>query len=260
MTEPLLRVEGLSKRFHGKDVVVDVDLSLTAGETLVVIGASGVGKTTLARLILCLVEPDAGAIHLDGIDLVGLRGAARRRHRRALQMVFQDSLAALNPRADVLRLLTDPLRVRLDIARSRRTALIHAVLDDVDLDPGLLGRPPHALSGGQRQRVALARALLADARLIIMDEPMAAQDAVRRLRLAALVKRLQAERNLSFLVITHDLETAAILADRVAVMASGRLVETGPAERILRQPASDAARHLLAARLRLPPAQTKGGD
>lgn len=254
MTEPLLQVEGLCKRFGERDVVVDVDLSLAVGETLVVIGASGVGKTTLARLILCLAAPDSGAVRLGGIDLVTQRGAARRDHRRQLQMVFQDSLAAFNPRADVQRLLTDPLRLRPDVPRRGRAALIEAAMVEVDLDPTLLGRRPHALSGGQRQRVALARALLADARLIILDEPMASQDALRRLRLAALLKRLQSERGLSFLIITHDLETAASLADRVAVMAGGRLVETGPAERILRRPASEAARRLLAARLALPSA------
>jgi peptide/nickel transport system ATP-binding protein len=252
----LLEADGLARTFRtrGRTVaaVTGVDLTVAAGETVALVGGSGSGKTTLARLVLRLLRPDAGRIALAGGDLLALEGRALRRVRRRLQMVFQDPLGALNPRATVARLLADPLRVHGLVPRSGRAAAVARLLERVGLPPDLAGRRPHELSGGQRQRVNIARALATRPDLVVLDEPVASLDAAARGRVLELLRDLQDETGVAYLFVSHDLAVVRAVAHRVLVMDRGRIVEEGPPGAVLADPRSGAARALVAAIPRLP--------
>jgi peptide/nickel transport system ATP-binding protein len=252
----LLEAEGLAKTFRTRGRAVTavdgVGLSVAAGETVALVGGSGSGKTTLARLILRLLRPDAGRIAFAGGDLLALEGRALRRMRRRLQMVFQDPLGALNPRATVARLLADPLRVHGLVPRAGRAAAVAALLERVGLPPALAGRRPHELSGGQRQRVNIARALATRPDLVVLDEPVASLDAAARGRVLDLLRGLQEETGVAYLFVSHDLAVVRAVAHRVLVADRGRIVEEGPPEAVLADPRSEAARALVAAIPRLP--------
>lgn len=257
MSEVLLEVQGLTKRYRGRarrdQLVLDrADLQVHAGETVALVGGSGAGKTTLARIVMRLIEPDAGSVRFAGTDLLAARGGALRALRRALQMVFQDPLAALNPRATVGRLLTDPLRVHRLVPAGRYAASVAELLDQVGLGIELAQRYPHELSGGQRQRVNIARALATRPRLLVLDEPVSALDVSVRAQILNLLLDLQRTHGLAYLFITHDLSVVRAIADRVAVMAEGRVVEYGAADTVLAAPAAQATRALLDAVPRLP--------
>lgn len=256
MSEPLLEVAGLTRTFRtrGRTVVAvaGVDLTVRSGETVALVGGSGSGKTTLARLILRLIPPDAGRVRFAGEDLLALRGRALRQARRRLQMVFQDPLSALNPRATIGRLLTDPLRIHHLVPRADRPAVVAALLARVGLPPDLAGRYPHELSGGQRQRVNIARALATEPALVVLDEPVSSLDVIVRAQILDLLARLQAESGLAYLFVSHDLAVVRAIADRVLVMEQGRIVEAGSAEAVLQSPRSEAAKALVAAIPRLP--------
>lgn len=247
----LLTATGLVKHYRtggGIVTAVDgVDLSVRAGETLALVGESGSGKTTLAKLLLRLVEPDAGRIEFEGRDLLALRGRALDRIRPRIQMVFQDPLAALNPRARVGRLLEDPLRIHAVVPARGRAEAVARLLGKVGLGPHLAARYPHELSGGQRQRVNIARALATGPRLLVLDEPVSALDVSVRAQILNLLGDLQAADGIAYLLITHDLGVVRAVADRVAVMFGGRIVETGPSESVWRQPAHPYTRALVAA-------------
>jgi len=245
---PLLSMRGLRVRYPGatQDALVLDALDIARGETLALVGESGSGKSTLARTLLRLLPPGLDAeIHLDGLRWDRLQGAALRRERRRVQSVFQDPYASLDPRQRIDRLLAEPRRIH-GLSTDRDTLV--GLLAAVGLDAGALGRHPHAFSGGQRQRIAIARALAAEPDLLIADEAVSALDARVRGEILALLNRLKSERGLSLLFISHDMDAAAAVADRIAVMKDGRIVECAPAPALLRSPRHDYSRALLAAR------------
>jgi peptide/nickel transport system ATP-binding protein len=255
MSAPLLQLRGASKRFHrgAGDVaaVVDVTLELARGETLAIVGPSGSGKSTLARIVTRLIEPDSGAIVFDGVDLLAARGEALRRLRPNFQMVFQDPLAAFNPRATVASVLDDPLRIHGLAGRAERPRAIAGLLERVGLDASLAERRIHEISGGQRQRVAIARAIATRPRLLVLDEAVSALDVTVRAGILALLAELRREEQLSYLFISHDLSVVASFADRIAIMDTGRIVETGPAAAVVAAPQSATGKALVAAMPRL---------
>ena len=223
--------------------VVDVDLDIRAGETLALVGESGSGKSTIARLLLQLTPADAGSIELDGAPLIGLRGERLLAMRRRMQMIFQDPYSSLDPSLHIRDILAEPLRVhRLAPIDDARLA---GLLAEVGLPAQFLGRMPHELSGGQRQRVAIARALAIEPELIACDEIVSALDVSTRAQIINLLRALQAGRGLSMLFITHDLSIVPHVAQRVAVIYLGRIVEQGPVDAIFARPAHPYTEALL---------------
>jgi peptide/nickel transport system ATP-binding protein len=261
MTERLLTATGLRKTFRrGENRLAALDgvnFSLARGETLALVGPSGSGKSTLARVVMRLVEPDAGSLFFDGIDLLALRGAPLRRLRPRVQMVFQDPLAAFNPRATVERVLDDPLRIHGLVPRSGRPAAIDALLEEVGLSRALRERRIHEISGGQRQRVAIARAIATRPELIVLDEAVSALDVSVRADILDLLAGLRQNRQIAYLFITHDLAVARSFAHRIAVMDGGRIVETGDARRVIAAPQSAMGQALVVAAIRLPAASPR---
>jgi peptide/nickel transport system ATP-binding protein len=255
VTDPLLSVNGLCKTFRsGPRTVValsDVSLSLQPGETLGLVGASGSGKSTLARVLTRLIAPDAGQIAFSGDDWLSLTGADLRRKRRAMQMVFQDTLGAFNPRATVASVIDDPLRIHDIVERGRRPADIARLLERVELSPKLADRSILDLSGGQRQRVAIARALATRPQLIVLDEAVSALDVSVRGKILALLADLQRASGIAYIFVSHDLAVVRVIAHRVAVMEQGAIVETGTATGVVENPQSPAAKALVAAVPRL---------
>ena len=223
-----------------------VDLTLWPGETLGIVGESGCGKSTLARTILRLERPRTGEILLGGRNVLSLKGAALQAYRRTVQVVFQDPLASLNPRHTVLDLITEGALVQGLIHPDARRASATRLLQDVGLGPEALDRYPHAFSGGQRQRICIARALALNPRLLICDEAVSALDLSVRAQVLNLLAELRSRHQLSYLFITHDLGVVQHLADRIAVMYLGKIVELGPAEAVLNTPAHPYTRLLLA--------------
>jgi peptide/nickel transport system ATP-binding protein len=242
---PVLEGRGLARQWqrHGRSVgLAALDFSLLPGETLALVGESGSGKTTAARLILRLLDPDAGQVFWGGEEVTRLTGRALRQRRRRVQMVFQDPASAFNPRATVKRLLADGLSL------AGRPATDAAVLlEEVGLPAVLLPRHPHELSGGQRQRVAIARALACRPEVLVLDEPVSALDVSVRAQVLNLLRRLQQQTGCACLFITHDLAVVQAVADRVMVMQEGRVVETAPTGQLLAAPQHDYTRSLIAA-------------
>jgi len=225
---PRVSVRGVVKRFaDGRRVVDDVSFEVAAGEVVALVGESGSGKSTLARILCGLLRPDAGDVAVGRV-----------------QMVFQDPFASLNPVHTVEHHLARPLARRGIPARARREEVAR-LLADVGLDAALATRHPHALSGGQRQRIGVARALAAAPEVIVADEPTSMLDVSTRLGVLKLLRRLADERRLAILLITHDLPSAAAIADRVVVLNAGRIVESGTTATIFRAPAHPYTRLLL---------------
>ncbi|MFG2825657.1 dipeptide ABC transporter ATP-binding protein [Kitasatospora sp. NPDC048365] len=244
---PLVEVDGVSKAYGGRPVVREVSLRLAAGETLGLVGESGSGKTTVSRIVLGLEEPDSGAVRLDGQPWSGLPERRRRALRPRLQAVQQDPLSSFDPRWTVARVIGEAL-ARTGVPRGRaRTARTTELLDQVGLSAALLERRPTELSGGQRQRVAIARALAPAPRILVCDEPVSALDVSVQAQILDLLDDLRRDTGLAMLFISHDLGVVQHLADRVAVMQDGRLVETGAADELFARPAADYTRRLLAA-------------
>ncbi|PZO82117.1 MAG: peptide ABC transporter ATP-binding protein [Mesorhizobium amorphae] len=256
MTEPLLSVSGLSKTFaragQTHAAVDGVSFSLEAGETLALVGPSGSGKSTIARLLLRLVEPDAGAVRFAGEDWLNIQGAALRNRRRLMQAVFQDPLAAFNPRATVEGALEEPLRIHGLVPKNERRDAVANLLARVGLGADLGPRAIHEISGGQRQRVAIARALACQPQLVVLDEATSALDVSVRGRILDILADLQQREKLAYLFISHDLAAVAQLAGRVAVLNAGRIVETGNSADVISRPQSATAQALVAATPRLP--------
>jgi len=244
---PLLSVRGLVKHFPirrgalqrqvGAVRAVDgVDLDVFAGECVALVGESGSGKTTLGRSIARLVEADAGTVAFDGEDLLALRGAALRRKRREIQVVFQDPWSSLNPRLRIGEAVREPIAVHHLLPRAEQAGRVAELLRLVGLSPEMAARYPHELSGGQRQRVGIARALATGPRLVIADEPVSALDVSIRAQIVNLLAELQGRLGLAMLFIAHDLALVEQLADRVAVMYLGKVVELGPCSEVLARP------------------------
>jgi oligopeptide/dipeptide ABC transporter ATP-binding protein len=244
---PLLAARGLVKHYAirrgvlqravGAVRAVDgVDLDVGAGECLALVGESGSGKTTLGRLVTRLVEPDAGTLWFGGEDLLALAGAALRRKRRELQVVFQDPWSSLNPRLSVGEAIREPIAVHRLAPRREQAERVAELLRMVGLPPEAGARYPHELSGGQRQRVGIARALATGPRLVVADEPVSALDVSVRAQIVNLLAELQGRLGLAMLFIAHDLALVEQLADRVAVMYLGRIVEVGPVAEVLARP------------------------
>ncbi len=229
---------GLLKRAVGQVHAVDgVSLEIRSGRTLALVGESGCGKTTVGKSLLQLIRPTSGRVTFDGVELTALRGDALRRRRGDFQIVFQDPYASLNPRmrvADILEEGRNALGVRKSPAEERRH--IDELLNQVGLDPSARERYPHEFSGGQRQRIAIARALAVKPRLIVCDEPTSALDVSVQAQILNLLRKLQQEMGLAYLFITHNLAVVAYLADEVAVMYLGRIVEHGTVAEVLETP------------------------
>ncbi len=255
---PLLEIRGLKTWYPIKKGVfahtvgyvraVDgVDLTLNRGETLGIVGESGCGKSTLARTILRLEKPREGTVFLNGRNVLALRGQALRAFRRAVQVVFQDPHASLNPRHTVLDILTEAMLVQGLVTREGRSDLAVRLLSDVGLPGDILDRYPHAFSGGQRQRICIARALALGPELLICDEAVSALDLSIRAQVLNLLQELKDKHRLSYLFITHDIGVVQHIADRIAVMYLGKIVETGPAVAVLETPAHPYTQLLLRA-------------
>ena len=248
---PLLELSGVSKTYRsgGRTVTAldGVSFALARAETLAVVGPSGSGKSTLARAVMQLVRPDRGEIRFDGRALGAIRGEELRKLRRRFQMVFQDPLAAFNPRATIARVLDDPLRVHGLAAKAERPARVRDLLERVGLDRSLAARHVHEVSGGQRQRVAIARAMATRPDLIVLDEAVSALDVTVRANILNLLRELRETEHLAYLFISHDLAVVRSFAHRIIVMDEGRIVEEGQAAEIIARPQSETGRQLVAA-------------
>jgi oligopeptide transport system ATP-binding protein len=252
----LLEVEGLTKIFRRRRLlraaeehraVDDVTFSLGRGRTLALVGESGAGKSTTARLVLRLIEPNAGAIHFGGTDLLALASGDLRRHRSRMQMIFQDPYGSLDPRISVGRSVAEPLKVHSGMNRADRERIVVRLLKRVGLGEHFLERLPSELSGGQLQRVSIARALTVDPQLIVCDEAVAALDVSIRAQVLTLLLDIQEERGVSYLFIAHDLAIVEAFADDVIVMRDGAIVEGGPVAQVFVAPTSSYTKELLGA-------------
>jgi peptide/nickel transport system ATP-binding protein len=262
--EPLLDIRDLKKSFPyrksvfalrgtpGAEHAVDgVSLSIRCGECVGLVGESGSGKTTLAKLIMRATRPDSGAItYRDGkeeVDVLALQGKALASYRRAVQYIFQDPYGALDPRMTVQEIVTEPLVIHRVGDRKSRRAAVRDLLNRVGLDERYLNRYPHSFSGGQRQRIGIARALALKPRLLICDEPVSALDVGIQAQILNLLKDIQAEYGLTYLFVTHNLAVVNYIADRIAVMCRGRIVELAPRDALFQNPTHPYTRKLLAA-------------
>jgi microcin C transport system ATP-binding protein len=227
--------------------VDDVSLVVREGHTVGVVGESGSGKTTLGLALLRLTQSD-GRIEFRGREIQGLTTAALRPLRREMQIVFQDPFGSLSPRLSVAQIIEEGLAVhRLGGTPAERGRMIDEALREVGLDPATRDRYPHEFSGGQRQRIAIARAMVLRPRLVILDEPTSALDMSVQAQIVDLLRELQARHRLAYLFISHDLRVVRALADEVAVMRAGQVVERGPAEEIFERPQHPYTRALMAA-------------
>lgn len=257
---PLVEVSHLVKSYPTHDrhmhkrVVDDVSFRVERGQTLGIVGESGSGKSTVARLLLRLLEPDSGNIQLDGNDLLTASSRELRHLRRRMQIVFQDPYAALNPRMRVEEIVGEPLAIYREgnsNSSNRRSNIVEA-LKSVGLDASALSRYPHEFSGGQRQRINLARALILRPELVVLDEPVSALDVSVSAQIMYLLKELQKHLHLTYIFITHSMPLVRYLADEILVLRHGQVVEQGGWQQICEHPQSEYTQALLAATPELP--------
>jgi peptide/nickel transport system ATP-binding protein len=245
----LLEVRGLEVHFPIRDGIVfdrqvgavkavdGVDLDVVRGTTFGLVGESGCGKSTLGRAILRLVEPTAGVVKLDGVDIASLKGEALRSARQRMQMVFQDPMSSLDPRQSIQSIISEPLRAHgLGGDKAALQARVRELLDIVGLPTNAGSRYPHEFSGGQRQRIGIARAIAVNPELVIADEPVSALDVSIQAQVLNLLEELQDELGLTYLVIAHDLAVVRHIADNVGVMYLGVLVETASSDELYARP------------------------
>ncbi len=261
--EPLLEAHNLVKDYATARVIDNVSLHLNRGETLGLVGESGSGKSTIARLLLRLVEPTSGSVTfrasraddtaLRTYDLMRVTPAEMRRLRRKLSIVFQDPYAALNPRMSVRQILAEPFAIHREQPPSGLDARLHELLAEVGLEPSALRRYPHEFSGGQRQRINIARALALRPELLVLDEPVSALDVSVGAQVINLLRDLQQRYGLTYLFISHSMPLVRYLCHRVAVMQRGRIVETGTWSEVCDHPREPYTQQLLAATPELPP-------
>ncbi len=258
MTAPLLEVEGLVKHFVGSrsllgrptafvKAVDGLSFAVNAGETLALVGESGSGKSTVGRLVLRLIDPTAGTVRFDGRDVLALGPAELLAFRRRAQIIFQDPYASLNPRMTINQMLNEPLALHDLVPAGRRRARIGELLRMVGLEPRFARRYPHEFSGGQRQRLVIARALAVEPKLIVCDEPVSALDVSIRSQVLNLLRDLQRALGLAYIFISHDLAVVKHIADRIAVMYLGRIVESAAADALFAAPRHPYTRALLSA-------------
>ncbi len=263
MTAPLLEARSLVKEFESRGLrrrgrapfraVDDVGIAVSEGETLAIVGESGSGKSTTARLLARLLDPTSGSIHLEGEDVTRAQGAGLAHLRRTVQFVFQDPYSSLNPRHDVERIVSAPLRyqgLRSETSSSRRVA---ELLERVGLQPEHARRYPHQFSGGQAQRIGIARALAVEPKVVICDEAVSALDVSVQAQVIELLRDLQRDLGIAFVFIAHDLAVVRQLAHRVAVMSGGRIVEQGRTDAIFDAPQEQYTKELIAAVPRIRP-------
>ncbi|RVP54389.1 dipeptide ABC transporter ATP-binding protein [Sinorhizobium meliloti] len=258
MSGPLLKVENLTKhyplgagflkkRFSVVRAVEDVSFSVDAGETLCIVGESGCGKSTVARLLMRLTDPTGGRVLLEGTDIAGLGKHELRAWRRRMQMVFQDPYSSLNPRLTAGQIITEPVQNFEHLSRKQRNALAADLLQKVGMAPEMMHRLPSELSGGQRQRLGIARALSLKPSLIIADEAVSALDVSVQAQILNLLLDLQQQMGIAFVFISHDLGVVEHIAHRVAVMYLGRIVELAPCEALFAKPVHPYTEALIAA-------------
>jgi peptide/nickel transport system ATP-binding protein len=252
---PLVELNGITKHYAGSrmfgrssDVVQalsGIDLSIYPGTTVGVVGESGCGKSTLGKVLVGLEQPTEGEVRLRGRLTSAMSRPERKAARYDIQMMFQDSYAALNPRMSVARIIEEPLKAMGGISRAKRRARVAQLVREVGLTTQQMGQYPKELSGGQRQRVGLARALATNAALIVADEPVSALDVSIRSQILNLMVQLQAEHQLSYLMVSHDLAVVHFMADFVAVMYMGKIVESGLPDELFLNPAHHYTRALI---------------
>lgn len=254
--QPLLRVENLVKSYAKRTLagrreevhaLDGVSLSIFPGTTLALVGESGSGKSTLAFCLTCLESPTSGSIWFEEADIVKLGEKERRAVRRKIQLIFQDPANSFNPQWRVREILSEPMLLQGNSGEKEMMLRAHSLLEQVGLSADLDERSPAELSGGQRQRLAMARALAVEPELLILDEALSALDCSVQAQIANLLADLQASLGMTYLFISHDLAMAAHLADEIAVMNRGQIVERGSPGEILRRPQNEITRRLLAA-------------
>ncbi|MER9839045.1 ATP-binding cassette domain-containing protein [Mesorhizobium sp. M0074] len=258
MNTPLLKVENLTKHFPlsagilNKNIPVvravdDVSFSVLAGETLCIVGESGCGKSTVARLLMRLAEPTSGRVLIEGTDIAGLKKGSLRAWRRRMQMVFQDPYSSLNPRLSAEKIITEPVENFERLSREQRRALAADLLQNVGMSPQMMDRLPSELSGGQRQRLGIARALALQPSLIVADEAVSALDVSVQAQILNLLLDLQQQMGIAIVFISHDLGVVEHVGHRVAVMYLGRIVELAPCEALFAKPIHPYTEALIAA-------------
>ena len=252
----LIEARGLTKEYAREGgvtrVVDEVSFSIQPGETLGLVGESGSGKSTVARILLRLIEPTAGEVLFDGEPLPRASSYAMRALRRRMQIVFQDPYAALNPRMTVRQILAEPFAIHREASPQGLHARLGELLQSVGLDDSSLPRYPHEFSGGQRQRINIARALALRPSFLVLDEPVSALDVSVGAQVINLLRDLQRSLGLTYLFISHSMPLVRYLCDRVAVMQRGRLVEIGDVLEVCEAPRSEYTRQLIAATPELP--------
>ncbi|RSM40363.1 ABC transporter ATP-binding protein [Amycolatopsis balhimycina DSM 5908] len=244
----------LRKTFRGQGgtdliAVNDVNLAIRAGETVGLIGESGSGKSTLGRLLLGLLAADSGEVHFQDTEIVGASPKDLQRLRTQMQVVFQEPYESLNPRLRVSSLVAEPLVVQGDVSKAERRQRVAEALSQVGLKPELAGRFPGELSGGQQQRVGIARAIIGRPKLVVLDEPTASLDRTIRRQITDLLHKVQADLDLAYLLITHDIGSVRRMAKRSVVMFRGHLVESGPTAAILNAPGHPYTKALVSSEL-----------
>ena len=256
----VLEAAGLSKHFRARRgffggdrgtvrAVDGISFAIEGGQTLGVVGESGCGKTTTARLVLGLEDPTGGSIRFDGKDLHALDGAGRRHYRKSVQAVFQDPFASLNPRMRVSAIIAEPLTTNEQLTAGEARRHVLRLLDLVGLPSRSADLFPHEFSGGQRQRIAIARVLALSPKLIVLDEPVSALDVSIRAQILNLLRDLQSQLGLSYLFIAHDLAAVAHMSHAIAVMYLGKIVESGEAQTLARAPKHPYTQALFSAAL-----------
>jgi peptide/nickel transport system ATP-binding protein len=256
---PLIEVRNLTKVFNLSETafgsrrsgevraVDDVSIDIEQGETLGLVGESGSGKSTLGRLVLRLIEPTTGSVVFEGADLLRASGSELRRHRRDMQIIFQDPFGSLDPRFRVEELIAEPLIIHEKLSATTRRQRVQELLRAVGLDESAMRRYAHEFSGGQRQRIGIARALALRPKFVVADEPVSALDVSVGAQIVNLLRQLQREFGLTYLFISHSMPVVRYLASRVAVMYRGKIVEIGPTAEIMEHPQHAYTRSLLAA-------------